>query len=150
MSLTTELRDARRSGREQKALSGLNLALIFREDIDAYPQRLRGRGSPAGRARHADGRKLIAVGTQGVPADTARVLSRLFDGIEYRGLHQSTVETIAAYSSVPVWNGLTDEWHPTQSLCDMFTMRESSGLDDPRHRVAGSSEMPASTSAARC
>jgi ornithine carbamoyltransferase len=68
------------------------------------------------------------------PADTARVLSRLFDGIEYRGTHQSTVETIARHSSVPVWNGLTDEWHPTQSLCDMFTMRESSGRDD--HDIA--------------
>ena len=63
-------------------------------------------------------------------ADTARVLSRFYDGIQYRGSRQSIVETLAAHSSVPVWNGLTDEWHTTQSLCDTFTMRESSGLDD--------------------
>ncbi|MDR1767269.1 MAG: ornithine carbamoyltransferase, partial [Propionibacteriaceae bacterium] len=62
-------------------------------------------------------------------ADTARVLSRLFDGIEYRGAKQATVETMASHATVPVWNGLTDEWHPTQSLCDMFTMEESSGKD---------------------
>lgn len=57
-------------------------------------------------------------------ADTARVLSRFFDGIEYRGYEQSRVEALAEYASVPVWNGLTNEWHPTQLLADMLTMRE--------------------------
>lgn len=56
--------------------------------------------------------------------DSARVLGRMFDGIEYRGFSQETVETLAEYAGVPVWNGLTDSWHPTQSLCDMLTMRE--------------------------
>jgi ornithine carbamoyltransferase len=62
--------------------------------------------------------------------DTARVLGRMYDGIEYRGFGQATVEELARYAGVPVWNGLTDEWHPTQSLCDMFTMREHTGKPD--------------------
>ncbi len=62
--------------------------------------------------------------------DSARVLGRMFDAIEYRGFSQTTVETLAAYSGVPVWNGLTDEWHPTQSLCDMLTMREHAHKPD--------------------
>ena len=56
--------------------------------------------------------------------DTARVLGRMYDGIQYRGSAQALVETLAEFSGVPVWNGLTDEWHPTQSLCDVLTMRE--------------------------
>jgi ornithine carbamoyltransferase len=62
--------------------------------------------------------------------DSARVLGRMFDAIEYRGFSQATVETLARYAEVPVWNGLTDEWHPTQSLCDMLTMREHAGKPD--------------------
>ncbi len=56
--------------------------------------------------------------------DTARVLGRLYDGIEYRGFDQAIVETLAQYAGVPVWNGLTDQFHPTQILADMLTMRE--------------------------
>ncbi len=66
--------------------------------------------------------------------DSARVLGRMFDAIEYRGFSQATVETLVEYSGVPVWNGLTDEWHPTQSLCDMLTMREHAGKAD--HEIA--------------
>jgi len=62
--------------------------------------------------------------------DSARVLGRMFNAIEYRGFSQTTVETLAKYSGVPVWNGLTDEWHPTQSLCDMLTMREHANKTD--------------------
>ena len=58
--------------------------------------------------------------------DSARVLGRMFDGIEYRGFAQATIETLAAHAGVPVWNGLTDEWHPTQMLADILTMREHS------------------------
>ena len=58
--------------------------------------------------------------------DTARVLGRLYDGIEYRGFDQNVVETLADFAGVPVWNGLTDEFHPTQILADMLTMREHS------------------------
>ena len=63
-------------------------------------------------------------------ADTAKVLSRFFDGIEFRGADQSAIETLAANSSVPVWNGLTDQWHPTQMLADFLTMREAAGTTD--------------------
>ena len=66
--------------------------------------------------------------------DSARVLGRMFDAIEYRGFSQATVETLVDYAGVPVWNGLTDEWHPTQSLCDMLTMREHAGKPD--HEIA--------------
>ena len=62
--------------------------------------------------------------------DTARVLGRFYDGIEYRGFSQESVETLAHYAGVPVWNGLTDEWHPTQTLCDMLTMREHTSKHD--------------------
>ena len=57
-------------------------------------------------------------------ADTARVLGRMYDAIEYRGFSQDKVETLGEFAGVPVWNGLTDEWHPTQMLADMLTMRE--------------------------
>jgi len=59
--------------------------------------------------------------------DTGRVLGRMFDGIEYRGFAHASVEELARSSGVPVWNGLSDTWHPTQSLCDIFTMLEHSG-----------------------
>ncbi len=80
-------------------------------------------------------------------ADTARVLSRLYDGIEYRGFDQSIVDTLAKYSDVPVWNGLTNEWHPTQALADFMTLEERFGelkgltlayVGDTRNNVANS------------
>ena len=81
-------------------------------------------------------------------ADSARVLSRFYDGIEYRGFGQSIVEELAEYADCPVWNGLTDEWHPTQMIADMLTMRETFGTDlsgrtlvfmgDARNNVANS------------
>ena len=130
LDLTGELKAARAAGTEVQRLSGANIALIFEKtstrtrsafEVAAHQQ--------GAHVTQMDGNS-SQLGHKESPADTARVLSRLFDGIEYRGAWQSTVETIARYSSVPVWNGLTDEWHPTQSLCDMFTMREASGLDD--------------------
>ena len=130
LSLTGELKAARKAGTERQLLGGMNFALIFEKtstrtrsafEVAAHQQ--------GAQVTQMDGNS-SQMGHKESPADTARVLSRLFDGIEYRGAHQSTVEQIARHSSVPVWNGLTDEWHPTQSLCDMFTMREASGLDD--------------------
>ncbi|MGC3995138.1 MAG: ornithine carbamoyltransferase [Propionicimonas sp.] len=130
LDLTADLKAARRAGTEVQHLSGANLALIFEKTStrtrSAFEVAAHDQGA---HVTQMDGNS-SQLGHKESPADTARVLSRLFDGIEYRGTHQSTVEKIAAYSSVPVWNGLTDEWHPTQSLCDMFTMREASGRDD--------------------
>ncbi len=134
LTLTAQLKAARKAGTELQLLGGMNLALIFEKtstrtrsafEVAAHQQ--------GAHVTQMDGNS-SQLGHKESPADTARVLSRLFDGIEYRGAHQSTVEKIARYSDVPVWNGLTDEWHPTQSLCDMFTMREASGLDD--HDIA--------------
>ena len=134
LDLTGELKAARAAGTEVQRLSGANIALIFEKtstrtrsafEVAAHQQ--------GAHVTQMDGNS-SQLGHKESPADTARVLSRLFDGIEYRGAKQATVETIAKYSAVPVWNGLTDEWHPTQSLCDMFTMREASGKDD--HDIA--------------
>lgn len=130
LELTGRLKDELATGRSEQRLAGMNLALIFEKtstrtrsafEVAAHQQ--------GAHVTQMDGNS-SQLGHKESPADTARVLSRLFDGIEYRGAWQSTVETIAANSSVPVWNGLTDQWHPTQSLCDMFTMREASGRDD--------------------
>lgn len=130
LDLTAELKSSRREGREVQRLSGMNLALIFEKTStrtrSAFEVAAHHQGA---HVTQMDGNS-SQLGHKESPADTARVLSRLYEGIEYRGAHQATVEQIAAHSSVPVWNGLTDEWHPTQSLCDMFTMREASGLDD--------------------
>ena len=74
------------------------------------------------------------IGHKETMKDTARVLGRMFDGIEYRGFSQDTVEVLARFAGVPVWNGLTDQWHPTQMLADVLTMRDHS--EKPLERVA--------------
>jgi ornithine carbamoyltransferase len=130
LALTADLKKERLDRTEKQRLSGMNIALIFEKtstrtrsafEVAAHQQ--------GAHVTQMDGNS-SQLGHKESPADTARVLSRLYQGIEYRGAHQETVELMARYSSVPVWNGLTDQWHPTQSLCDMFTMRESSGKDD--------------------
>ncbi len=73
------------------------------------------------------GKNDIQLGHKESVEDTARVLGRLFDGIEFRGFQQETVNTLAAYSGVPVWNGLTDTYHPTQILADLMTIKETFG-----------------------
>lgn len=128
LELTGEMKAARRERREVKRLEGMNLALVFEKSST----RTRASFEVAAHHQGADVTFLDPAGSHiGVKesaADTARVFSRLYDGIQFRGRHQSVVETMARNATVPVWNGLTDEWHPTQSLCDMFTMREASGL----------------------
>jgi ornithine carbamoyltransferase len=118
------LKRAKRAGEEQQRLCGKNIALIFEKtstrtrtafEVAAYDQ-----GAhvtyldPAG----------SQIGHKESAKDTARVLGRLYDGIEYRGFSQATVETLGEYAGVPVWNGLTDEFHPTQILADVLTMTE--------------------------
>ena len=128
LDLTGDLKAARRERREVKRLEGMSLALVFEKAST------RTRASFEVAAHHQGAHVTFLdpagshIGMKESAADTARVFSRLYDGIQFRGRHQSVVETLGEYSSVPVWNGLTDEWHPTQSLCDMFTMREASGL----------------------
>jgi ornithine carbamoyltransferase len=126
LKLSAELKAAKYGGYEQQRLAGKNIALIFEKtstrtrtafevaahDQGAHVTYLEPGGSQIG---HKESMK-----------DTARVLGRTFDGIEYRGFAQETVEILGEYAGVPVWNGLTDEFHPTQTLADVLTMTEHS------------------------
>ncbi len=130
LDLAAELKVAKYAGSEQPRLTGKNIALIFEKtstrtrcafEVAAFDQGARVTYlDPAG----------SQIGHKESMEDTARVLGRMYDGIEYRGSAQANVETLATYAGVPVWNGLTDEWHPTQMLCDMLTMREHAGKHD--------------------
>jgi len=130
LELAKDLKSARHTGTERPRLAGTNIALIFEKtstrtrcafEVAAYDQ--------GARVTYLDPSG-SQIGHKESIKDTARVLGRMYDGIEYRGSSQELVEVLAEYSGVPVWNGLTDEWHPTQSLCDMLTMREHApGVD---------------------
>ncbi|WP_166140781.1 ornithine carbamoyltransferase [Nocardioides ochotonae] len=130
LDLAADLKQAKYAGTEQPRLSGKNIALIFEKtstrtrcsfEVAAFDQ--------GARVTYLDPSG-SQIGHKESMEDTARVLGRFYDGIEYRGSRQENVETLAEYSGVPVWNGLTDEWHPTQMLCDMLTMREHSAKHD--------------------
>ena len=124
LSLSAHLKAAKKSGEEKQHLRGKNLALIF----EKTSTRTRCAFEVAAHDQGANVTYLDPTGSQighkESMKDTARVLGRMYDGIEYRGSRQELVEQLAEFSGVPVWNGLTDEWHPTQSLCDILTMRE--------------------------
>jgi ornithine carbamoyltransferase len=134
LDLSADLKAAKYSGGEQQRLIGRNIALIFEKtstrtrcafevgahDQGAHVTYLDPSGSQIG---HKESMK-----------DTARVLGRMYDGIEYRGSSQRLVEELAEHSGVPVWNGLTDEWHPTQMLADQLTMTEHG--DKPLNRTS--------------
>ncbi len=148
LDLSFELKVAKREGREVARLQGLNIALIFEKtstrtrcafEVAAYDQ-----------GAHVTylGPTGSQIGHKESVADTARVLGRMYDGIEYRGFGQDRLEILAEHSGVPVWNGLTDEFHPTQVLADVMTMVEHAGrppdeisfcyLGDARNNVGNS------------
>jgi len=148
LDLSKDLKAAKYGGYEQPRLGGKNIALIFEKtstrtrcafEVAAYDQ-----------GAHVTylGPSGTQIGHKESMKDTARVLGRMYDGIEYRGFSQATVEELAAYAGVPVWNGLTDEFHPTQVLADMMTMAEHSTkpladvaycyLGDARNNMANS------------
>ena len=148
LELAAELKAAKKAGREEQRLVGKNIALIFEKtstrtrcsfEVAAYDQ--------GARVTYLDPSG-SQMGHKESVADTARVLGRFYDGIEFRGKEQAHVETLAELSGVPVWNGLTDQWHPTQMLADHLTMIEHSGkpiqqiafayLGDARNNVANS------------
>jgi ornithine carbamoyltransferase len=124
LDLAAELKAAKKEGREEQRLAGKEIALIFEKDstrtrcafeVAAYDQ----------------GAHVTFIGPSGshmghkeTVKDTARVLGRMYDAIEYRGFAQTTAEQLAEHAGVPVYNGLTDEWHPTQILADFLTFRE--------------------------
>ena len=127
IDLAADLKAKKKQGITGDSLKGKNIALIFEKpstrtrsaftigclDEGGHPEYL--------------GREDIQLGHKESVEDTARVLGRMFDGIQFRGFKQDTVEKLAKYSGVPVWNGLTDEYHPTQILADFLTMKEQFG-----------------------
>ena len=124
LDLSADLKKAKYAGTEQKKLNGKNIALIFEKastrtrcafEVAAFDQ---------GAQVSYLGPSGSQIGQKESMKDTARVLGRMYDGIEYRGFDQSIVEDLGAYAGVPVWNGLTDEFHPTQILADFLTMLE--------------------------
>ncbi len=148
LELAAELKKAKYEGTEKVALAGKNIALIFEKsstrtrcafEVAAYDQ---------GANVTYLGPSGSQIGYKESMKDTARVLGRMYDGIEYRGFGQERVEELAGYSGVPVWNGLTDEFHPTQVLADILTMTEHSNkplaeisycyLGDARNNMANS------------
>jgi ornithine carbamoyltransferase len=134
LDLSAELKAAKKEGREEQKLAGKEIALIFEKDstrtrcafeVAAYDQ----------------GAHVTFIGPSGshmghkeTVKDTARVLGRMYDAIEYRGFAQDTAEQLAEFAGVPIYNGLTDEWHPTQILADFLTFREH--VDKPLNEVA--------------
>ena len=147
LKLAADLKAKKKAGTRERLLDGLNIALLFEKpstrtrcaftvaciDEGAHPEYL-GKGD-------------IQFGKKESVVDTARVLGRMFDGIEFRGFSHQTVETLAKHAGVPVWNGLTDDWHPTQFLADVLTMQEEFGdlagqtlayVGDGRNNVANS------------
>jgi ornithine carbamoyltransferase len=124
LDLSARLKEEKRTGTEVARLTGKNLALIFEKGST----RTRCAFEVAALDQGAHAVYLGPTGTQigykETMKDTARVLGRMFDGIEYRGFAQKTIEELAEHAGVPVWNGLTDEFHPTQILADVLTMRE--------------------------
>ncbi|WP_373740177.1 ornithine carbamoyltransferase [Neisseria sp.] len=134
LKLSADLKAAKYAGTEQQRMKGKNIALIFEKtstrtrcafEVAAYDQ--------GARVTYIDPTS-SQIGHKETMKDTARVLGRMYDGIEYRGFKQSVVQELADYAGVPVFNGLTDEWHPTQMLADVLTMQEHSGK--PLHEIS--------------
>ncbi|MBQ3276296.1 MAG: ornithine carbamoyltransferase [Oscillospiraceae bacterium] len=147
LDLAAELKEKKKAGIPHRLCQGKNIALVFEKtstrtrcgfevaaaDLGIHPVYLDPKSSQLGKKESI--------------ADTARVLGRMFDGIEYRGFGQERVEALAGYSGVPVWNGLTNEFHPTQVLADLLTIREHFGavkgkklvyLGDARYNMGNS------------
>lgn len=126
LNLSSQLKAEKKAGKEKRRLNGKNIALIFEKsstrtrcafEVAAYDQgaNVTYLGPSGSQIGHKESMK-----------DTARVLGRMYDGIEYRGFGQKIAEELAQYAGVPVFNGLTDEFHPTQMLADVLTMKEHS------------------------
>ncbi|SFH52333.1 ornithine carbamoyltransferase [Pisciglobus halotolerans] len=127
VDFSQHLKDLKKRGIPHRYLEGKNIALLFEKsstrtrsaftvasiDLGAHPEYL--------------GKDDIQLGKKESVEDTARVLGSMFDGIEFRGFKQESVEQLAEYAGVPVWNGLTDKWHPTQMIADFLTVKENFG-----------------------
>ncbi len=126
LNLSLDLKKAKYAGTEQQRLKGKNIALIFEKDSTRTRCAFEVAAFDQGAQVTYLGPSGSQIGKKESMKDTARVLGRMYDGIEYRGYAQTTVEELAAYAGVPVWNGLTNEFHPTQILADFLTMMEHS------------------------
>jgi ornithine carbamoyltransferase len=135
LTLSHTVKKERRAGKATQRFQGKTLALLFEKRSTrtrcAFETAFGEEGGHPVFLSTAD----IHLGTKEALEDTARVLGRMFDAIEFRGFRQSTVETLATWSGVPVYNGLTDEWHPTQVLADLMTLEEAFGTLKGRRLV---------------
>ena len=127
LDLAADLKKAKYAGTEQQRLRGKNIALIFEKTSTRTRCAFETAAYDQGAHVTYLGPTGSQIGIKETMKDTARVLGRMYDGIEYRGFAQKTVEELAEFSGVPVWNGLTNEFHPTQVLADFLTMREHAG-----------------------
>jgi ornithine carbamoyltransferase len=125
--LSEKLKDKKRSGIKGDLLTGKNIALIFEKPSTRTRCAFVVAARDEGGMPEYLGMNDIQLGKKESVIDTARVLGRMFDGIEFRGFKQETVQLLAEYSGVPVWNGLTDIYHPTQVLADLLTIKEHFG-----------------------
>ncbi|MEV5977772.1 ornithine carbamoyltransferase [Streptomyces sp. NPDC052114] len=134
LALAAELKAAKKAGTEIQRLRGRNIALIFEKNSTRTRCSFEVAAADQGAATTYIDPSGSHIGKKESAKDTARVLGRMFDAIQFRGDAQDTVETLAAHAGVPVYNGLTDDWHPTQMLADVLTMTEHSGK--PLTRIA--------------
>lgn len=148
LDFSMKLKRNKLAGTEHRYLNGKNIVLIFEKDSTRTRCAFEVAGFDQGARITYLGPTGTQIGKKESIKDTARVLGRMYDGIEYRGFGQTLVETLAAYAGVPVWNGLTDEFHPTQVMADLLTMTEHSRkplgeirfafMGDARNNVANS------------
>lgn len=134
LKLSADLKAAKYAGTEQQSLQGKNIALIFEKDSTRTRISFEVAAFDQGARVTYLGPSGTHIGHKESVKDTARVLGRVYDAIEYRGFGQEIVNELAKYAGVPVYNGLTDDFHPTQILADFLTMQEHS--DKPLHEVA--------------
>jgi ornithine carbamoyltransferase len=134
LDLSADLKKAKYAGTEQQRLKGKNVVLLFAKDSTRTRCAFEVAAFDQGAQITYLGPAGSQMGKKESMKDTARVLGRMYDGIEYRGFGQDIVEELGKYAGVPVWNGLTNEYHPTQVLADFLTMKEHS--DKPLHQNA--------------
>ncbi len=147
LDMAVKFKEMKHQGLQHKFLDGKNIVILFEKDSTRTRCSFEVAGYDLGMGVTYLGPTGSQMGKKESIADTARVLSRMYDGIEYRGFSQQIVEDLAKYSDVPVWNGLTDEFHPTQMLADIMTCEEHFGsmkgktlvfCGDARNNVANS------------
>ncbi len=135
LALSAQFKAQKKAGEAHRYLEGKNIALIFEKSSTRTRSAFTVAAQDLGMQATYLGAGEIQLGTKESVADTAKVLGSMFDGIEYRGFSQEAVETLATEAGVPVWNGLTDTWHPTQMIADFLTIQEQFGKLEGLHLV---------------